>query len=126
MERRTERSDNPVEATRHLLTQTKQKRSYEALNITNSGGELFAGAPTSLDNHALSMVAPVAGEGVHQDGGLLNFVTKGDGLKVWRVPLDGESVFLCAVGGPKEYPSSTIEAIRRILAMESTNERTTK
>ena len=114
-ERRTHRSDNPIEATKHLLTQTKSKRSYQALNVTSPDGELFVGAPTELNNNAISMVVPVAGEGSHHDGGLLKLVTKGDDLRIWRVPLADESVFLCAVGGPNDYPTSTIDAIRRIL-----------
>ena len=65
------------------------------------------------------MVAPLAGEGEHLDSGFLKLVTKGDGLKVWRVPLDGEDVFLCAVGGPMEYPQRTITAIKRILASDN-------
>ena len=117
-ERRQKRSENPVEATRHLLTQAKDERSYVALNVSSEAGELFVGAPTNLNNSALSMVAPLAGEGEHIDSGFLKLVTKGDGLKVWRVPLDGEDVFLCAVGGPVDYPRKTITAIKRILTAE--------
>ena len=119
-ERRTQRSENPIEATKHLLTQTKSKRSYQALNVTSPDGELFVGAPTELNNNAISMVVPVAGEGSHNEGGLLNLVTKGDGLRIWRVPLADEPVFLCAVGGPNDYPASTIDAIRRILLEHKT------
>ena len=118
-ERRNERSENPVEATRNLLSQTKAKRSYTALNVSNAAGEHFVGAPTELNSSALSMVAPVAGEGAHVDSGFLKLVTKGNDLKVWRVPLDGEDVFLCAVGGPVEYPQDTITAIKRILSTTS-------
>ena len=116
IERRSQRSENPVEATRELLTQTKTKRSYAALNVSNAAGEHFVGAPTELDSDALSIAAPLAGEGKHGDHGFLKLVTKGKDLKVWRVPLDGEDVFLCAVGGPVDYPKDTISAIRRILA----------
>ena len=122
MERRKQRSDNPIEATKHLLTQAKTKRSYRALNLTNSDGELYVGAPTQLNNSAISMVVPVAGEGSHQDTGLLNLVTKGEDLQIWRIPLEGDSVFLCAVGGPSDYPTSTIDAIRRILLEHQSNE----
>ena len=71
------------------------------------------------------MVVPVAGEGNHREGGLLNLVTKGDNLRIWRVPLESESVFLCAVGGPTDYPTSTINAIRRILLEHHTTSETT-
>lgn len=117
IDRRNNRSSNPVEATRHLLTQAKSKRAYEALNVTRSNGECVVGAPSQIDNQALSMIAPLAGEGDHQDNGFLSLVTKGNALKVWKIPLDSDDVFLCAVGGPREYPSSTISAIQRILAL---------
>ena len=39
------------------------------------------------DNDALSMIAFLAGEGDHKDGGFLDLVTKGKALKVWKVPL---------------------------------------
>ena len=97
MERRTQRSENPIEATKHLLTQTKSKRSYQALNVTNPDGELFVGAPTNLNNNAISMVVPVAGEGNHHEGGLLNLVTKGDNLR-WHSKLYDKKVGLITKG----------------------------
>lgn len=119
-ERRRQRSENPIKATQHLLTHTKEQRSYNALNVARASGECMAGAPSSLDNDALSIVAPLAGEGNHVDGGFLDLVTKGETLKVWKVPLEQDEVFLCAVGGPHEYPASTITAIKRILKGPST------
>ena len=117
IERRSNRSESPVEATRCLLTQAKQERSYQALNVTNSSGECVVSAPSQIDNTALSMIAPLAGEGDHHDRGFLNLVTKGKALKVWKIPLDSDDVYLCAVGGPRSYPSSTISAIKRILSL---------
>ena len=119
-ERRQLRSNNPIEATQHLLTHTKSERSYNALNVARSSGECVAGAPSAIDNDALAMSAPLAGEGDHKDGGFLDLVTKGKALKVWKVPLEQDEVFLCAVGGPHEYPASTITAIKRILEGPST------
>ena len=126
LERRIKRSENPIEATKHLLTQAKSRRSYQALNLTNADGELFVGAPTELNNTAISMVVPVAGEGNHLDRGLLSLVTKGDGLRIWRIPLEQEHVYLCAVGGSDDYPQATIQSIQRILEQRpSTSETTT-
>jgi hypothetical protein len=117
IDRRSKRSDHPVEATRCLLTKTKQQRSYQALNVASADGEYVVGAPSQIDNTALSMIAPLAGEGDHHARGFLNLVTKGSALKVWKIPLDSDDVYLCAVGGPKGYPSSTISAIQRILSL---------
>ena len=82
-------------------------------SLRSSARASTAGSAASASATAAS--SPVAGEGSHNEGGLLNLVTKGDGLRIWRVPLVDESVFLCAVGGPNDYPASTIDAIRRIL-----------
>ena len=117
-DRRNIRSDNPIEAARHLLTQAQAQRSYTALNVTSAHGNCVASAPSQIDNTALSMVVPIAGEGDHRENGFLNLVTKGSGLKVWKIPLESDDVFLCAVGGCREYPSSTISAIKRILALQ--------
>ena len=120
IDRRSNRSNHPVEATRCLLTKTKQQRSYQALNVATADGQCVVGASSQIDNSALSIIAPLAGEGDHHDHGFLNLVTKGQALKVWKVPLDSDDVYLCAVGGPKGYPSSTISAIQRILSPGAT------
>ena len=118
-ERRSNRSQDPIEATNHLLAQTKTRRSYQALSVTHPSGSCVANAPSDLDQTAISMVAPIAGEGNHTDGGLLELVTKGNPLKVWRIGLEENDVFLCAVGGPSDYPATTIRAIKRILSPAS-------
>ena len=116
-ERRTQRSEVPAEAARLYLDATARRHAHQALSLIDDQGLVVVEARSALNTEALAAIAPFAAHdaGVNGQQGLLDFVTKGEALRVWPVTLDGEPLYLAAVGGTPDMPTGAGEAMQRIL-----------
>ena len=114
-ERRTQRSNDPLEAAEMYLNAAAQRRDYRALALANSDGSLVAQANTRLDARAIAAVAPYAQEAEVDHSGLVGIVTRGHNLRVWDVEVSGDQYYLAAVGGSEQPPSEAERTLRRIL-----------
>jgi hypothetical protein len=115
-ERRTRRSDRPVEAARLYLDAAAERHHYRALTLADAQGLVVVDTESRIDSEALAAVAPLAdslsGETVD---GLLGIVTRGEALRVRAFDLGGASMYLAAVGGDATPPAEAEAAMQRIL-----------
>ena len=114
-ERRTQRSDNPLEATSLLLAAAARRGEYLAMTLADLDGLIVADAPSDISSEALAAIAPFAVRGPVITDGLLELVTRGEPLRVWNVEVCGEPLYLAAVGGDPEVPTGAQTALNRIL-----------
>lgn len=114
-ERRTRRSDNPVLAAQFYLETAARRGRYAALTVADADGLLVVDAPSAVNTEAVAAIAPFAErEGVELDG-LLEMVTRGEALHVRSFELEGNQMYLAAVGGHAEPDQHAVHAMRRIL-----------
>lgn len=113
-ERRTRRSENPIEAAHLYLKSAAERRSFAALALVNDDGSLVANAPSTLNSEALAAVAPFVRETDQINDGLLSLVTRGKPYRVWDIHVDGSQHYLTAVGGDASRPDEAETALARI------------
>ena len=114
-ERRTQRSNDPLEAAEMYLNAAAERRDYRALALANSDGSLVAQADSRLDARAIAAVAPYAQDAESGNAGLVGLVTRGQDLRVWDMQVSGDQYYLAAVGGSDQPPSEAERTLRRIL-----------
>ena len=114
-DRRTQRSNDPLEAAEMYLNAAAERRDYRALALANSDGNLVAQANSRLDARAIAAVAPYAQETEGGNAGLVGLVTRGQDLRVWDMQVSGDQYYLAAVGGSDQPPSEAERTLRRIL-----------
>lgn len=115
-ERRTHRSEDPIEAAHLYLKSAAERRSCAALALVNDDGSLVANAPSNLNSEALAAVAPFVRDGEQINDGLLSLVTRGKPYRVWDIDVDGTQHYLTAVGGEALRPEEAENALRRIFS----------
>ena len=113
-ERRTRRSENPIEAAHLYLKSAAERRSFCALALVDDDGSLVANAPSNLNSEALAAVAPFVREADQINDGLLSLVTRGKPYRVWDIQVDGSQHYLTAVGGDASRPDEAETALARI------------
>lgn len=115
MERRSRRSDQPLQAAEFYLDALASRRLHTAVALADSDGLLLAGSKTALDTEAIAAIAPLT-KGEFVPEGLLNLVTRGQAVHVWPIRIyDGESLFVAAIGGPQTPPAQLRADLARIL-----------
>lgn len=118
-DRRIRRSEVPAEAARLYLDATADRHGYQALTLADADGLVVVDAPRSISSEAVAAIAPfVQGEAVRDDG-LLEMVTRGEALRVRTFEMEGQPMFLAAVGGQAQPPAEAEAAMRRILGPRS-------
>lgn len=118
-DRRICRSDKPAEAARLFLDADAARNGYDSLTLADADGLVVVDAPTALNSEAVAAVAPFIDEGDPTADGLLELVTRGGALRVRGFELDGQRVFLAAVGGDVCPGPEAEAAMRRILGPQS-------
>lgn len=119
LDRRTRRSDLPAEAARLFLDADARRNGYASLTLADADGLVVVDAPTTVNTEAVAAVAPFADGDGPDTHGLLDFVTRGDALRVRRFEMHGQSLFLASVGGETQPGPGAEAAMRRILGAES-------
>jgi len=120
-ERRTRRSEQPAEAARLFLDADARRNGYASLTLADADGLVVVNAPTTVNTEAVAAVAPFAdgdGDGPSTEG-LLDFVTRGQALRVRSFEMHGDRLFLAAVGGERQPGPGAEAAMRRILGTAS-------
>jgi hypothetical protein len=117
-ERRKERSSDTREAANLYLEAAAQRREFQALALANTEGEVIAEASSTLNASALAAIAPFALEGIVPTDGLLQFVTRGEMLRLWNIDLGGELYHLMGVGGEALTSTMMEQDLVRILTHE--------
>jgi hypothetical protein len=115
VERRIQRSDNPLEATSFFLAAAVRRGRYLAMTLADLDGLIVADAPSDINSEALAAIAPFAVRGPVITDGLLELVTRGEPLRVWNVEVCSEPLYLAAVGGDAKVPADAEAALNRIL-----------
>lgn len=114
-DRRIHRSEQPAEAARLFLDADARRNGYTSLTLADADGLVVVDAPTALNSEAVAAVAPFIDEGGPRTEGLLDIVTRGEALRVRRFEVDGQPVFLAAVGGEQQPGDHAEAAMQRIL-----------
>ncbi len=114
-ERRTQRSNDPIEAAELYLKSAAERKSFTALALANTNGAVVAEAPSSINSQALAAVAPFVETDAELVDGLLRLVTRGDELRVWGMEIGGEHHYLTAVGGEESPLNEAENTLKRIL-----------
>ncbi len=115
-ERRTARSEDPIEAAHLYLKSAAERRRFAALALVDFDGSLVANAPSALNSEALAAVAPFVMDSDEINDGLLSLVTRGAPYRVWDINLDGSQHYLTAVGGDALRPDEAETALARIFS----------
>lgn len=114
-ERRIRRSDLPAEAARLYLDAAVQRHGYASLTLADADGLVVVDAPGAVNSEAVAAVAPFADGDGHGADGLLEMVTRGRALRVHGFEMEGQQLFLAAVGGDDRPGVEAESAMRRIL-----------
>lgn len=118
-ERRTHRSQKPAEAARLFLDADARRNGYTSLTLADADGLVVVDAPTALNSEAVAAVAPFVGEDGPSVEGLLDFVTRGQALRVRSFEMHGQRLFLASVGGDACPGPHAEAAMHRILGVDS-------
>jgi len=119
VERRTKRSTFTSWALRYYLASVARRNQVVAMVVADTAGLLVAGSMRGPEAEELAAVTPLLMREA-SDGRTL--VQRHDlPMSIERVPVEGESVYLCAVGDTSRCSSSLDEArkgVERILATQ--------
>ena len=118
-ERRRQRSDDPLVALYYQLANVRQEGQLDAIVVADDSGVVVAGAGASAVCEELAAYAPLLAQGVWSEPGLdaesLLGALRTD-VDVEAVNLDGQSVLLCARGGPgRDLMKRAAQGVARIL-----------
>lgn len=118
-DRRIRRSEQPAEAARLFLDADARRNGYTSLTLADADGLVVVDARSTLNSEAVAAVAPFAEDGDPTADGLLDIVTRGAALRVRGFEMDGQRLFLAAVGGAEQPGAEAEAAMRRILGPQS-------
>ncbi len=117
LERRNRRSDLPAEAARLYLDAAVRRHGYASLTLADADGLVVVDAPTTVNSEAVAAVAPFADDALPDTDGLLEMVTRGRALRVRSFEMEGQQLYLAAVGGADRPDGEAEAAMRRILGV---------
>ncbi|MEZ4454917.1 MAG: hypothetical protein R3B09_36035 [Nannocystaceae bacterium] len=118
-ERRAERSTIPVEAADLYLKAIAERTGLHTVALASHHGLCLSGLGERRDH--LAAVAPkVAEEPASLPGSVLQPITGGESVQIWRVEVRGRPFYLAALGAPTHMFEEVQDALDRIFGRPST------
>lgn len=116
-ERRQERSENPWTAGDLYLRAVAQRTGLEHLTLATREGLFLSGAGDRSLSNQLAAIAPMfAEEPVALKAGMLEEMTGGQPVQLWRVTIRERPFYLVGFGCPTHMSEEVQEAFDRIFA----------
>lgn len=119
-ERRRERSENPWVAGDIYLQTVAESHGLEQLTLATREGLLLSSTGERTVGNRLAAVAPTfAEEPATLKPGLLEELTHGQPVQLWRVTIRERPFYLIGFGTPTDLPEEVQSAFDRIFARRS-------